>query len=253
MITKRAFTVTELLVVIAVIAILAALLLPALRNAKAKGTRTVCMNNLREVNRGLRMYTDDFSDWSPSTPTTNKSPSLHNMVAFTGFKKLIKANVGLNTAPSSKDRVFGCPADLFYYDLRLGGDGYVQRGFRDESFSDYSSYGFNAGTTNPVLASNTPGLAGKKVSSVREPAKTVLVAELSSLFPWSWHEAKQPLAVENAVFNDAKNMMSFVDGHVSYIKIFWNSNRIESGGISYVRNAADYDPPVGYDYKWSAE
>ncbi len=250
---KRAFTLTELLVVLAVIAILAALILPALNSAKAKGMRTVCMNNLREVNRGLRMYTDDFSDWSPSTPATNKSPSLQNMVAFTGFRKLIKTNLGLKAASSSKDRVFGCPADLFYYDLRLGGDGYIQRGFRDESFSDYSSYGFNAGTTNPILAINTPGLAGKKVSSVREPAKTVLIAELSSLFPWSWHESKKPLAVENAVFNDAKNMMSFVDGHVNYVKIYWNSNRIESGGIAYVRNAADYDPPVGYDYQWSAD
>jgi prepilin-type N-terminal cleavage/methylation domain-containing protein len=253
MTSKRAFTLTELLVVLAVIAILAALLLPVLSSAKAKAMRTTCMNNLREVNRGLRMYTDDFSDWSPSTPATNRSPSMQNMIAFTGFTKLIQPHVGLEATSTSNDRIFSCPADRFYYDLRLGGVGHVGRGFRYESFTDHSSYGFNAGTTNPVLAMNTPGLAGKKVSSVKEPGKTILVAELSSLFPWSWHEPKKPLSVENAVFNNAKNMLSFVDGHVNYSKIFWNSNRIESGGVLYVRNAADFDPPAGYDYKWSPD
>jgi prepilin-type N-terminal cleavage/methylation domain-containing protein len=52
------FTLIELLVVIAVTAILAALLFPTLRSAKAKARRTVCMNNLRQINLGLRMYSD---------------------------------------------------------------------------------------------------------------------------------------------------------------------------------------------------
>jgi len=59
--------------------------------------------------------------------------------------------------------------------------------------------------------------------------------------------------VENATFNDAKNMVSFVDGHVNYIKIYWNTNRVLSGGTSYITTAADYDPPAGYDYQWSGD
>ena len=54
-----AFTMVELLVVIAVIAILAALLLPALGRAKMSGQRVACLNNLRQVAISRHIYTDD--------------------------------------------------------------------------------------------------------------------------------------------------------------------------------------------------
>jgi prepilin-type N-terminal cleavage/methylation domain-containing protein len=245
---KNGFTVLELLAVIAVIAILAALLFPAISSAKAKAKRTVCMNNLRQINLGLRMYSDDSEDASPNTPGTNSSPSLENFINFTGYKKLMKSNVGLEGASSPLDKLFACPADTFYY----GPQGYVAQGFHEQSFSDYSSYGFNAGATNPIYSTHT-GLAGRRISSIKDPSKTILVMEITALFPYSWHDPKRPFSAANAAFNDAKNMVSFVDGHVSYIKIYWNTNRIMSGGISYITDAADYDPPAGYDYKWSAD
>lgn len=56
----RAFTLVELLVVIATVAILAALLLPALSKAKERSRSIVCKNNLRQLALGHRMYYHDF-------------------------------------------------------------------------------------------------------------------------------------------------------------------------------------------------
>jgi prepilin-type N-terminal cleavage/methylation domain-containing protein/prepilin-type processing-associated H-X9-DG protein len=61
----RAFTLLELLVVIAIIAILAALLLPVLGKAKQSVGKSTCQNNLRQLQLGWTMYADDHNGILP--------------------------------------------------------------------------------------------------------------------------------------------------------------------------------------------
>src|SRR5208337_3424403 len=62
---SRAFTLLELLVVIAVISILTALLLPVLSKAKAHARSASCTNHLRQMGMALKMYVDENNSRYP--------------------------------------------------------------------------------------------------------------------------------------------------------------------------------------------
>ncbi len=251
--TKVGFSLIELLAVIAILAILAALLLAAMNGAKGKARRIVCTGNLRQINLGVRMYSDDSNDKSPKPAAWVSNP-------YSAYKELMKSYVGLRGRSSERDKLFACPADTFYFDYLLprptntvGYVGYVPASLSSRPELDYSSYAFNGGNmfggTNASAA--RPGISGVSLSSIKHPAKTVLVAEVPALIPFSWHKPKRPLYwletrnCPNFIFNNAMDMVSFVDGHVSYIRMYYNGVRGPMG-IS-----CTYDPPAGYDYQWN--
>jgi prepilin-type N-terminal cleavage/methylation domain-containing protein len=243
---ERAFTLVEMLVVIAVIAILAAILLPVLSAAKARAQRTSCLNHLRQIDLGMRLYWDDHSDYPPGIPNSPAAPFGY----WTGYKELIKPDLGMTGASSPADKLFACPADIFYYDffLKTNHPYYTAQSFHDQSVSDFSSYWSNAGAL--TTDTNAPGMKGKAISAVKNPARTILAAEMPAFLSYSWHQPRL-FSSERAqwlTFNDARNVVSFVDGHVSYIKIYWDEALAASHRWSFSMN---YDPPAGYDYQWS--
>ncbi len=62
-VSRKKFTLVELLVVIAIIAILAALLLPALSKARSKARAAFCTNNLKELGRSVVFYLNDYDEY----------------------------------------------------------------------------------------------------------------------------------------------------------------------------------------------
>jgi len=62
---KKGFTLVELLVVMAIIAFLAAILLPALSSARERAARTTCMNNLKQFSIAYHMYAEDYYEQFP--------------------------------------------------------------------------------------------------------------------------------------------------------------------------------------------
>ena len=69
---RRAFTMVELLCTIAIIAILAALLLPAIERASGHGKRVACASNLKQVGAAFHSWAHDHNDLFPMQVSTNQ-------------------------------------------------------------------------------------------------------------------------------------------------------------------------------------
>jgi len=96
-----------LLVVIAIIAILAAMLLPALARAREQARRGVCISNLKSIGLALHMYSQDYAEMFPYTAsgtTTSTSFSLLTGQFSTGSTVLEGASYIGN------GKIFVCPS-----------------------------------------------------------------------------------------------------------------------------------------------
>ena len=105
-----AFTLIELLIVIAIIALLAAMLLPALNKAKAKANDAVCKSNCHQWGLALQMYAGDHDDYLPA----NTRPTRYYWCSreVVQFWRDYLPPFGEKPAAGGKENLLFCPNDL---------------------------------------------------------------------------------------------------------------------------------------------
>ena len=125
---RRAFTLSELLVVVAIIGILAALFMPALSATKERARRASCLNNLRQIGLGMAAYAGDNKDSVVPLRIGEDGTEVPCALNFSEGESLKAAAAGLdlNTNGSS---IWCCPGrpdsigKLPYYDATAAAPG----------------------------------------------------------------------------------------------------------------------------------
>src|ERR1041385_4611987 len=217
-----AFTLTDLLVVLAVLSVLAAVLVSTLARMTRRAHQSRCASNLGEISKALQQYANEHNEALP-----NMKPGLSTGIWWL-FKEQVKGYAGLKGPPSPSERLFACPDDRGYAD-----EGEKPRPFCQSQKFSYGSYNFNG-----VNLPGVPNIAGRDLSTLSDPKRTLLVMEWVAHAPLSWHKSRTRKA-NTPFYNDAESVVGFVDGHVSTVKIYFDG----------INPAYSRDPIPGYDYK----
>jgi prepilin-type N-terminal cleavage/methylation domain-containing protein/prepilin-type processing-associated H-X9-DG protein len=166
---RKAFTLIELLIVIAIISLLTAILFPVFARAREQARKAACASNLRQIGMAVMQYVQDYDERYPmgrhyydSWPT----PPAGEADGF--WFKLLQ--------PYTKSmQVFVCPtAGKINHDS--GGYGWNFCGT-----GGITSNGNGFGYVTHHVRRCTPGaVTGVSLSAVSKPAETFLVADPSS-------------------------------------------------------------------------
>ena len=178
------FTLIELLIVIAIIAILAGILLPALQSAREKSRGTACLSNISQIGKAASMYQSDYDGYVNAPSYGIKSGSIGYHSWKQGYDKYMVKNwiANYNTLYAP---VWNCPSNR-------------------APFVNKNSYKGWAGTNVSMIGNSdclNSNSAPLKVPKVKNPSKKVLSFEASKV------KKGGSLDTSATIRNNASNLM----------------------------------------------
>lgn len=208
---RRGFTLIEILVVVAIIAILAAILFPVFARARESARKSSCQSNLKQIGLAWMQYTQDYDDkvmpggaFGDSKLWIGNWDASNNILPKTSYlEPYMKA-----------DQVYACPSFV-------SGSGANWN-------SPFLGYGYNRYLFGVVGNGGTP-YCERTISSFERPTETLAFADSgvlrSSGVEWTqWaYPIRPPGMTDNfwASFHGRHNgtgNVLFIDGHVKAFK-----------------------------------
>lgn len=223
---KNAFTLVELLVVIAIIAILATLALPQVTKIQEGGRKSKCASNLKQLGAAVRLYMADNDGNifvpNPISTVLFVGKAGQNGIPATDPRRFLNPYLGVTSA-TREVPVARCPADKGMSGVPLQ---YNLAG---------TSYLFNYCPPNAIgwaTLRNLPvGTTSFKLMNVSQPAKTLMIMCHPAFNYTAGGDRKQRW--HSGPTDDVYVNACYVDGHVQFV-------RIPRPGESGYPNTADF-------------
>ncbi len=190
--STQAFTLVELLVVMAIISILASFLMPAVQKALVMSKQASCMNNEKQLGLAMASYMNDNSGWYPNAYVSTSSTWGVTLCPYMGIE--IKSGVLVYT------KLFDCPGD----DREIGDS--------EDSRAAPNSYGMNAVRINNGAIIDGIFIENATWSSYSSSTSTV------GHYMGSVHESWVPRPSQTMVVVDGVNGSS---GKKSSFRAYW--------------------------------